>query len=105
MDPSGSPQQPQAMKHMSIPEKIELTSTGAYPSPSPLSSNQRQDTHVYRSMRVPDKILLESTVEEREEAGQGRSQALGGASRGGQHLQQTAYVVFVTAVDGRHWCA
>ena len=84
MDPSSNQQQPQAMKHMmSIPEKIELTSTGAYPSSSP----QRQDSQGYRAMRVPDKILLESAGEEREGGGQGRRQVASGGTGG--FLQQT----------------
>ena len=63
MDPSNtSPQQPPAIKHMmSIPEKIELTSTGAYPTTSQSSPVQRQDSQ-YRAMRVPDKIMLETTT-------------------------------------------
>lgn len=78
MDPSStSPQQPPAIKHMmTVPEKIELTSTGAYPS-----TNRRQDSHMYRAMRVPDKIMLETTSggEGGEIQGQGGS---GGAARG-----------------------
>ena len=78
MDPSSSQQQPPPIKHlMTIPEKIELTSTGAYPSPQ--SSSQRQDTHAYRAMRVPDKIMLESTGEGEEERreGEGGRQVVG----------------------------
>ena len=57
----GSQQQAPAIKHMmTIPEKIELTATGGYPAAGQLSG-QRQDSHAYRAMRVPDKIMLEET--------------------------------------------
>ena len=89
MDPSTSQQQPPPIKHMmSIPEKIELTSTGAYPSPQ--SSSPRQDTHAYRAMRVPDKIMLESTGEregEREEEGEGKGGRQGMGPSGGYFQQ------------------
>ena len=50
---------------MTVPDKIELTATGGYP-PSAPQNRGAQDAR-YRSMRVPDKITLEST----EEAGGG----------------------------------
>ena len=78
-----SQQQP---KHiMSVPEKIELTSTGAYLS-APQSSSQRQDSRAYRAMRVPDKIMLDSVGEEGE--GERGSSNVGGASGVGAYLQQ-----------------
>ena len=68
------------MKHMmSVPEKIELTATGAYPSPQ--ASGLRQDTRVYHGMRVPDKITLE-TAEEGEEGG-GEGEGEGGRQGAG----------------------
>ena len=59
MDPSSTQQTAPAIKHiMTVPEKIELTSTGAYPSPPRVAaSGQRGD---FRAMRVPDKIMLET---------------------------------------------
>lgn len=88
MDPSTSQQQSPPIKHMmTIPEKIELTSTGAYPSPQ--SSGQRADTRGYRAMRVPDKIMLEPTgeEEERREGGEGVGVS-GGVGGYFQHPQQ-----------------
>ena len=81
MDPSANQQQPLPMKHMmSVPEKIELTATGAYPSPQ---ASGLQDTRVYRGMRVPDKITLE-TAEEGEEGGREGGEGEGEGGRGRQ---------------------
>lgn len=84
MDPSQ--QQSPPIKHMmTIPEKIELTSTGAYPSPQ--SSGQRPDTCGYRAMRVPDKIMLEPTGEEEEEMREG-AEGVGVSSGAAGYFQQ-----------------
>ena len=82
MDPSS--QQAPPIKHMmTVPEKIELTSTGAYPSPPRAgTAGQRQDGAGYRMMRVPDRIMLETGV-----GGEGESET-GGVVGGYVHQSQ-----------------
>ena len=70
MEPPSSQQQTPPIHHiMTVPEKIELTATGGYPSPQ--NPGPRQDTG-YRTMRVPDKITLESAGEVGAVRGEGR---------------------------------
>ena len=86
MDPSSSQQAAPAIKHMmTVPEKIELTSTGAYPSPPRGAPGQRGD---YRAMRVPDKIMLET-------AGRGEGEGDGGSGGGvsGGYFTQPRYSI------------
>ena len=78
MDPSSNQQAAPAIKHMmTVPEKIELTSTGAYPSPPRAAGGQRAGD--FRAMRIPDKIMLET-------AGRGDEGEGGGVS--GAYFQQ-----------------
>ena len=78
MDPSSNKQAAPAIKHMmTVPEKIELTSTGAYPSPPRAAGSQRAGD--FRAMRIPDKIMLET-------AGRGDEGEGGGVS--GAYFQQ-----------------
>lgn len=89
---------PPVMHIMNVPEKIELTATGGYPSSQ--SSSERQDTR-YRSMTVPDKITLESSDKEQggrrdeergnmeEGRGEGGMQGTPPSGGVGRHFQQS----------------
>ena len=88
MESSSGQQQAPAIKHMmTVPEKIELTSTGAYPSPPRAAASRgQQEGGGYRVMRVPDKIMLETAGRgEGVESERGRG---GGGVSGAGYLQQ-----------------
>lgn len=94
MEPPSSQQQTQPIHHlMTVPEKIELTAAGGYPSPQ--NPGPRQDAG-YRTMRVPDKITLESAGEvgavRREGEGDGGRQAAPVSGGIGRYYQPTQLV-------------